>query len=291
LSESPSSPAKRRRPTAEKPNLVDGPSVGIVGLGEMGLPIARKLLAQGRRLTFYARRPEIRSTLVALGATDGVSLGGMARCSDVVIVCVYDDDAVKEVCLGPDGVVRHLRAGSVLINHTTGHPATARSLSRHARVSRAHFLDVPVSGGPADIEAGRLTLLVGGRTDLLRRVAPVFECYADRIVAVGKVGDAQWVKLLNNALFSANLALVRDAERVISELGLPVGPTLDAITGGSGASRVLQLAAQMGSSQRLIDLAGRFVDKDLNTVEEVAHAGRVDLGVLGWVAALAKGDR
>jgi len=263
----------------------------MVGLGEMGLPIARRLLAQGRRLTFYARRPEIRSTLVELGATDGGSLAGMASRSDVVIVCVYDDEAVKEVCLGPDGVVSHLRAGSVLVNHTTGHPATARSLNRHARVSRAHFLDAPVSGGPADIEAGRLTLLVGGRTDLLRRVSPVFQCYSDRIVVVGKVGDGQWVKLLNNALFSANLALVRDVERLISDLGLPVGPTLDAISSGSGASRVLQLAAQMGSSQRLIDLAGRFVDKDVSTVEEVAHSGRVDLGVLGQVAAMAKGVR
>jgi 3-hydroxyisobutyrate dehydrogenase-like beta-hydroxyacid dehydrogenase len=279
---------KRRRPTAEKPKMVDGPTVGMVGLGQMGLPIARKLLAEGRRLTFYARKPEVRSLLAGLGATDGGSLAGMASHSDVVIVCVYDDAAVKEVCLGPDGVISHLPAGSILVNHTTGQPATARSLSRHARVSRAHFLDVPLSGGPADIEAGHLTLLVGGRAELLRRVAPVFQCYSDRIIAVGKVGDAQWVKLLNNALFSANLALVGEAERLITELGLPVGPTLAAIGNCSGASRALQLVAGMGSSQQLIEAAGRFLDKDLTTIREIASSGRVNLGVLGQLAGLPK---
>jgi 3-hydroxyisobutyrate dehydrogenase-like beta-hydroxyacid dehydrogenase len=270
--------------------MVEGPSVGMVGLGQMGLPIARRLLAYGHRLSFYARRPEVKAMLVDLGAVDAESLEGVARGSDVVIVCVYDDAGVREVCLGPQGLITHLPSGSILVNHTTGDPATARLLSRHARVARAHFLDVTLSGSPADIDAGRLTLMVGGRRDLLRRVEPVFHAYADRVVVVGKVGDGQWVKLVNNALFAANLALVRDAERVMSELGLPVPPALDAITTCSGASRALQMAAQMGSSKRLLELAGRFVDKDVSTVQEVAQVRRVDLGVLGQVAAYAMED-
>ena len=87
----------------------------------------------------------------------------MADNSDVVIVCVYDDHDVKEVCLGEQGVIANMRPGSVLVNHTTGDPATARLLSRHARVRRVHFLDAALSGSPADIADAKLTLLVGGR--------------------------------------------------------------------------------------------------------------------------------
>jgi 3-hydroxyisobutyrate dehydrogenase-like beta-hydroxyacid dehydrogenase len=270
--------------------MVEGPSVGIVGLGQMGLPMARRLLAFGHRVSFFTRRPEVRENLEGLGAVDAGSLGALGERSDVLIVCVYDDAAVRQVCLGPDGLINHLGSGSILVNHTTGDPATARLLSRHTRVARAHFLDVTLSGGPADVEAGRLTLLVGGRRDLLRRVEPVFQAYSDRIVVVGKVGDGQWVKLVNNALFAANLALIKDAERIISELGLPVTPALDAITTCSGASRALQLAAQMGSSKRLLEIAGRFIDKDVATVREVAHVRRVDLGVLGQMATNAMED-
>ena len=265
--------------------------MGIVGLGQMGLPIARRLLAFGYRLHFYARRPEVRAAVLDLGGVDAGSLRGVAGRSDVVIVCVYDDAAVKEVCLGPDGLIANLSSGSILVNHTTGDPATARLLGRHTRVARAHFLDVTLSGSPADIEAGRLSLLVGGRRDLLRRVEPVFRSYADRVTLVGKVGDGQWLKLVNNALFAANLALVRDAERVIQTLGLPVTPALEAITGCSGASRALQMAAQTGTSTHLLELAGRFIDKDVTTVKEVARTRRIELGLLGQVAGYAMEER
>jgi 3-hydroxyisobutyrate dehydrogenase-like beta-hydroxyacid dehydrogenase len=282
-------PQKRRRPTAERSRMVAAPVVGMVGLGEMGLPMARRVLAQGYQLSFYARKQEVRSELVGLGGRDGQSLAGVANTSDIVIICVYDDAGVREVCLGPSGVISQMRAGSVLINHTTGDPATARSLNRHARVSKVNFLDAALSGGPADIGNGHLTLLIGGRPSVLRRVQPVLASYADPIIHVGRVGDGQWVKLVNNALFAANVALVAHAERLIGEVGIPLEPALKAISFGSGDSRALRTVAQMGGSQQLIERAGRFIEKDVSTVHAVAHNRRMSLGVLGQVASSVGG--
>jgi 3-hydroxyisobutyrate dehydrogenase-like beta-hydroxyacid dehydrogenase len=269
--------------------MVEAPAVGMVGLGEMGLPMARRVLAQGYQLTFYSRKREVRSELVGLGGRDGQSLAGVANTSDIVIICVYDDAGVREVCLGTDGVIGHMRAGSVLVNHTTGDPATARSLNRHARVSKVHFLDAALSGGPADIANGHLTLLIGGRPSVLRRVQPVLASYADPVLHVGRVGDGQWVKLVNNTLFAANLALVAHAERLIEEVGLPLETALKAISFCSGDSRALRTVAQMGGSQPLIERAGRFIEKDVSTVHAAARSRRMSLGVLGQVASSVEG--
>ena len=284
------SSSKRRRPTAEKSRMVVAPTVGMVGVGEMGLPMARRIMDRGYKLAFYARRAEARSELEGLGAHDGGSLAGVAKRSDVMIICVYDDAGLKEVCLGPQGVIAHMRAGTVLVNHTTSDPATALALNRHARVSKVHFLDAALSGSPADIGNGRLTLLIGGRVDVLRRAQPVLASYADPILHVGRVGDGQWVKLVNNALFAANLALVVQAERLIGQAHLPLEPTLKAISYCSGDSRALRIAAQLGSSRELIERAGRFIEKDVHTVQTVARERRVSLGLLGQVASSVGGQ-
>jgi len=264
--------------------------VGMIGLGQMGLPIVRQLLAHDYPVTFYARRPKVRAELVALGAIDGTSPAGVADMSDLVIICVYDDHEVKEVCLGAQGVITNMRPGSVLVNHTTGDPATARLLSRHARVRRAHFLDAALSGSPADIADAQLTLLVGGREDVLRRARPVLGCYADPIILVGRIGDGQWMKLVNNALLAANVAMVREAERVMSTIGLSLETALEALTHCSGDSRALRIASQMGSSEKLLEQAGRFLEKDVRTVHEVARARKVALGLLGVAASSVGGE-
>jgi 3-hydroxyisobutyrate dehydrogenase-like beta-hydroxyacid dehydrogenase len=270
--------------------MVAARRVGMVGVGQMGLPIVQRLLAEDHPVTFYARRPEVSSELVASGAVDGRSLAGVADNSDVVIICVYDDDDVKDVCLGEEGVIANMHPGSILVNHTTGDPATARLLSRHARVRRVHFLDAALSGSPADIADAKLTLLVGGREAVLRRIGPVLGCYADPVVLVGRIGDGQWMKLVNNALLAANLTMVREAERALSAVGLPLEKALEALTHCSGDSRALRIASQMGSSEKLLEQAGRFIEKDIATIRDVARARKVDLGLLGIAASSLGGE-
>ena len=257
--------------------------VGIVGVGQMGFPMAERLVTRFS-LTFFARHPEVAAKLAALGAEDGKTLDGMAANSDVVVVCVYSDAQVQEVCLGPGGLIAAMRPGSTLVNHTTGNPKTVALLAEAGDPGGVRVLDAALSGGPADISAGRLTLLVGGESTVLDDVRPVLGAYADPIIGVGQLGDGQRVKLVNNALFGAQVALVAEAERVAGQLGVDALTALAAITHCSGDSKVLRMVLGLGSSARADEVAGRFIRKDVAMVKEVAEDAGVDLGLLGSVA-------
>ena len=259
-------------------------AVGLVGLGEMGMPMARRILAAGHPLHVFARRAEVADEARSFGAVPVDSPGALGESCDVVIVCVYSDDQVRDVALGPEGIVEHLRTGSVLVNHTTGRPATAHDLAEAAGARDAAMLDCALSGGPADIAAGKLTLWVGGDPDVLERVEPVLASYSSPILHVGAVGDGQKVKLLNNALFGAQVALVVRAEQCAADMGVDPLLALRGIHEGSGDSYALGTALGIGSAARLVELAGRFIRKDVGVVADVASGLGVDLGPIVAVA-------
>ena len=134
----------------------------------MGFPIAARLLDRGDPVVFHARRADVAAALTNLGATRAESLKALAETSDVVILCVYDEAQVRQVCLGEDGLLSHLSPGSILINHTTCDPNTLQLLDEQAEATGVGVVDAALSGSPADIGEGHLTLWVGGRPDLLR---------------------------------------------------------------------------------------------------------------------------
>jgi 3-hydroxyisobutyrate dehydrogenase-like beta-hydroxyacid dehydrogenase len=240
--------------------------------------MARRLRAAGHPLNVFARRAEVSEEAHGLGAVPVASLAALGESSDVAIVCVYTDDQVREVALGPKGIVGHLRPGTVLVNHTTGRPATARALAAAARARDVSMLDCALSGGPAAVDAGNLTLLVGGDPDVLERITPVLASYSSPILHVGDVGDGQKVKLLNNGLFGAHVALTIRAERCATEMGLDPALALRGIHESSGDSYALGAAVDLGSAARLAELGGRFIRKDVAVVADVAGELGVDLG-------------
>jgi 3-hydroxyisobutyrate dehydrogenase-like beta-hydroxyacid dehydrogenase len=258
--------------------------VGFVGLGEMGLPMAERILGAGHELQFFARRPEVVEATAALGGRAVDVAPAVARDAEVVIVCVYSDAQVREVALGERGIAAALEPGATLVVHTTGSPRTAEDLAAVAAARNAHVLDAPVSGGPAAIRAGAITLLVGGDGDVLARCRPVLGTYGDPIVHLGPLGSGQRTKLVNNLLFGAHIALVAEASRLLEGFGMDPAPALAAITNGSGDSAVLRLAVQMGSAHALLAMAGRFVEKDVATAEAVAQELGADTGLLGLAA-------
>lgn len=259
-------------------------SVGIIGLGQMGFPIARRLLDRGEPLMFHARRPEVAAALTDLGGTRAQTLRGVADACDVVIVCVYDDAQVQHVCLGEGGVLGHMSPGSILINHTTCDPSTVQLMDDRAEHNGVGVVDAALSGSPDDISEGHLTLWVGGRVDLLQSIEPIIGSYGNPVIHVGKVGDGQWVKLVNNALLAANLVLVSEAERILDQVGLQSLQAMEAIRRGSGDSRALGIVTRFGGSDALASAAERFLRKDVETVMRVAFDRRIELGMLGRVA-------
>jgi 3-hydroxyisobutyrate dehydrogenase-like beta-hydroxyacid dehydrogenase len=254
------------------------PSVGMVGIGNMGMAVARRIHAAGYPVKAYARRPEVVAEAVSFGAREEATLAELAAASDVVIVNVFSDDQVREVALGPDGLMAHMRPGSVLVNHTTGRPSTAHELAADARVRGFTMLDCAMSGGSMDIAAGQLTLLVGGDPAGLDLVRPILASYSSPILYVGEAGDAQKVKLLNNTLFGAQVALVVQIEKCAMQLDMDPALVLPAIRECSGDSYALGAALGMGSAAGLLEAARRYIQKDVAVCAEIAAELGADLG-------------
>lgn len=255
-------------------------AVGMVGLGNMGMPVARRILAAGYPVHVYARRPEVRAEAARLGAITAVSLAELAEACDVLIINVFSDDQVRDVALGPEGLATCLRPDAVLVNHTTGRPSTVQAVDAAARRRGAAALDCAMSGGPADIDAGQLTLLVGGDQAVLEQVRPILASYGSPIIHVGAPGDAQKVKLLNNALFGAHVALVRRIEQAAVDLGMDPLLVLPAIGASSGSSYALRGAVAAGGAERLVAGARSYIRKDVGVCAEVAAELGVDLGLV-----------
>lgn len=145
------------------------------------------------------------------------------------------------------------------------------------------MLDAALSGGPHDIAAGRLTLWVGGDEALLEETRPLLETYASPVMSVGPVGNGQRVKLVNNALFVAQVGLAVDAVRVAGSLGIDEKAILAALQHGSGASRALSVVASGGSVDSVAVRLADLMSKDVRVVREMARSTGADLGIIGTV--------
>lgn len=254
--------------------------VGFVGVGSMGRPMLEKVLSAGHDVSFFARRPEVTREVEALGAASRPSLAALAAGSDVIVVCVYTGQQVLDVCDGAAGLLASARDGAVIVIHSTCDPGIPAQLARTGQDRGVGVLDAAFSGGPADVAAGRLTVLAGGDPAVLEAVREPLATYADPILPVGGLGDGQRVKLVNNALFGANVALVAEAERLAADLGLNRAAALEAISHCSGNSYALNVARTLGSSAALQEAAGHYIAKDVATAGELAAASGTDLGLL-----------
>lgn len=260
--------------------------VGFVGAGRMGAPMVRRLVEAGHRVNVLGRTDEKRSSILDLGAHPVADLPAVADGADAVVVCVFTDEQVRSVCL-EDGLMAAMVPGSTLVLHTTGSPNTARELA--AKADDVGVVDAPVSGGPHDIAAGRVTLFVGGEDTTVARVQPVLSAYADPIVHAGATGAGQLVKLVNNTLFAAQIGLVAEGTRLGAEFGIEESALLNALTHGSSQSRVLSMIASAGSAATFIEAVGEFIGKDVAVVRRTVAELGGDLGVLD--TAIEAGSR
>ncbi|HLM17138.1 MAG TPA: NAD(P)-dependent oxidoreductase [Acidimicrobiia bacterium] len=254
--------------------------VAFVGAGQIGAPMSERLLAAGHELTVNARRAEVREHFARLGAAVTDSLAESADGAEAVHLALYSDEQLAEVTLGENGLLPALSADALVVSHTTGSPATIR---RIAAAGNGHVVDAPFSGGADDVLAGHLTVMLGGEPDDVARARETVGAYADPIVEIGALGSALVVKLVNNALFAANIQLVAQAEQIANDLGVDTPTLARVVQESSGASYVMGLIAMMGSTATLVDAAGHYMRKDIDVVREVVDGLGVDLGILSTV--------
>jgi 3-hydroxyisobutyrate dehydrogenase-like beta-hydroxyacid dehydrogenase len=258
-------------------------NVAFVGAGQMGLPMVQRLAGAGHAVTVYARRAEARAACVEAGAAATGSLADALPGAEAIVVCLYADAQVRELASGPGGFVAEAEPGALVVLHTTGSPATARDLAREGAARGVRVVDAPVSGSADDIRDGHVTVLLGGEPGDVERARSVVAAYGDPVLALGPLGSAQLVKLMNNALFAAQLQLAGEIERVAGDLGVDIGQAASAIQRSSGASYAMGLVASIGSAATIAELGGHFLRKDVATARAVAGELGIDLGVVGHV--------
>jgi 2-hydroxy-3-oxopropionate reductase len=238
-----------------------------------------RLVEAGHDVAVLGRTAEKRAAVAQLGANAVADIADVTASAEVVVICVFTDEQVRQICL-EDGVLATMSPGTALVVHTTASPRTVETIAVRAAERDIDVVDAPVSGGPHNSAAGTLTLFVGGAEEAVARVRPVLGCYGDPILHVGPLGAGQKVKLVNNALFAAQIGLLSGSIELGARLGVSESTLLNALAHGSAASRVLDIVARGGSVASFIDTAGEFVSKDVGVARSVAAEIGSDLGVL-----------
>ncbi|MGW4911189.1 NAD(P)-dependent oxidoreductase [Streptomyces sp. NPDC004270] len=262
--------------------------VGFIGLGSQGAPMARRIVDAGYETTLWARRP---ATLVPFADTPAgraASPADLAAASDLVCVCVVDDADVEEVLTGTHGVLAGLRRGGVVAVHSTVHPDTCRRLADHARTHGVALVDAPVSGGGPAAAEGRLVVMAGGESGTVAYCRPVFATYADPVVHMGPLGTGQLAKLLNNVLFTANLATAADTLALGRDLAIDPAALARVLAHGSAAGFALdRVAAAGGTLDRFAANAGPLLRKDVRLLTDVTGAAGAEADIVLTAAGAA----
>ncbi|AKS32176.1 NAD(P)-dependent oxidoreductase [Mycolicibacterium goodii] len=208
-------------------------TIGFIGLGRMGSPMARLLIKGGHRVLGFDLAQQARAHLTEAGGT-AVHSAGAAAAADVVILMLPDSKVVTSV-LGDDAVTAALAPGTIVIDMSSSEPVRTRELADELAQRRIHLVDAPVSGGVRGAEAGTLTIMVGGDADIVDRVTGVLELLG-RPVRAGGVGAGHAVKALNNLMSATHLWVTSEAMIAGQKFGLDPEVMLSVFNGSSGRS-------------------------------------------------------
>ena len=221
-------------------------TVGFIGLGLMGKPMAKNLLKAGYSLVVHSRSRGPVDELVALGAHAQPSPAEVARRSTRIITMLPDSPDVEQVLEGIDGVFSAMQAGTILIDTSSIAPATAKRLAEEARARGGRMLDAPVSGGEIGAIDGTLSIMVGGDADAFAAAKPLLDVMGnpDKVIRIGDSGAGQVCKLCNQIVLGATLVGVSEAFALARKAGVDPAKVREALLGGFAASRVLEVHGQ-----------------------------------------------
>ena len=264
-------------------------TVGFIGLGVMGRPMARNLLKTQFPLVVFSRSRGPVDEIVDAGATRASSPADVARQARTIVTMLPDGPDVAQVLEGESGVFSALQPDSVIIDMSTIAPGTARRLAGNARERGAAMLDAPVSGGEIGAIDGTLSIMVGGDQAALARVRPVLEAMGnpERIVHIGDSGAGQICKACNQLVIGGTLAAVGEAFALAYKTGVDPSKVRTALLGGFAASRVLEV-----HGERLLKdnfkpgFPARLYRKDLGIVLDALSEARSPAPVTAVVQQL-----
>lgn len=260
-------------------------SIGFIGLGIMGKPMAFNLLHAGYPLAIYARRPEVAEPFTKEGVKAYASPKELAAHVDVIITMVPATTDVEDVILGKDGIIHTAKPGTIVIDMSTISPSATQQIAKELAKKKIELLDAPVSGGEKGAITGALSIMVGGKTNVLAKVHSILEVLGKQIVHIGEHGAGQIAKLCNQIIIADTIIAVSEAIRLAKASGVDPAKVREALLGGYASSRVLEV-----HGKRMLDddyspgFKASLHRKDMHIAIDQAH----QVGVKATAAEYAK---
>ena len=209
----------------------------FIGLGVMGYPMAGYLKRGGHEVVVYNRTTaKANQWCDEFGGSSAATPRAAAEAAEIIFTCVGNDDDVRDVILGSDGVLAGAGPDSVVVDHTTASAVVAREIAALAAEQSIGFLDAPLSGGQAGAENGQLTIMVGGDEKTFDRARPVMECYAKAITLIGPTGSGQLAKMVNQICIAGVVQGLAEALHFAKRADLDVSRVIEAISKGAAQS-------------------------------------------------------
>lgn len=256
-------------------------TVGMIGLGLMGAPMAQNLLKAGFPLIVWNRSASKAQDLVKAGATLAANPRELAANSDVLLTIVSDPQAVEHVLWGQDGAFASLKRGALYIDSSTISPDLARRIAAASSEAGIDFLDAPVTGGTWGAEKGELLFMVGGTAAVLDRARPVLEAMGKKIFLLGPNGAGQTIKLAMNSILALQVDAFAEALALVRGAGLAGERLMEVLQASMARSGVLDVKAPlMLSSEYPASFPMRLMHKDVRLALELAKQEGIKLPAL-----------
>jgi 3-hydroxyisobutyrate dehydrogenase-like beta-hydroxyacid dehydrogenase len=205
-------------------------NLGYIGLGAMGSRMANRLLDKGHAVTGFNRTRSKAQWLIDRGMAWGAAPRAVAQAADVIFVMVTDSKALEGVADGPDGFLAGLRPGQVVIDMSTVSPAVSRAVAEKVRTQGADMVDAPVSGSVATLDAGKLTVMVGGQRATFDRVKPILDDIGPKVTYVGDNGLALSLKIAHNLSLAVQMLAFSEGVLLAEKSGIPREVAVDVLT-------------------------------------------------------------
>jgi 3-hydroxyisobutyrate dehydrogenase-like beta-hydroxyacid dehydrogenase len=264
---------------------MSGQTIGFVGLGNMGRAMVDHLMAGGHALRVHARRAEAMQPFVARGATACGSPAEAARGAAVVFTNVTATADVEQVLFGPGGVVEGAEPGTIVIDHGTISAAATRGFAARLAEQGIDMLDCPVSGGVKGAQAATLSMMVGGRPEVLERVRPLLQLLGKTITHCGGHGAGQVVKACNQIVQVVNIQGIAEAMLFARANGVEPQTMLAGIASGFAGSRMLDLMGpKMAGRDFAAGFEARLHHKDYGLIVDMAREAHLAMPAVALVA-------
>ena len=258
------------------------PTLGYIGLGLMGKPMALNLLKAGYPLVVHNRSREVVKSLVKEGAEEAFSPREVASLVDIVFTNLPDSPDVELVTLGENGILEGVKEGLIYVDHSTIKPSLARKIAQKFEAVGAFSLDAPVSGGDIGAQKGTLAIMVGGPKLALEKVLPIFEVVGKSITHVGDAGSGQIAKAANQIMVAAQMVAMAELLILSKKSGADPAKVVQAIQGGAAQCWTLDVKPnRLFSGNREPGFKAYMQEKDLRIVMDTAREYGIPLPSAG----------